>query len=322
MILMDWPTQPDGPPVRDGLSYSRIAHLAEGTALFESIAGLLDTSGFSVPAIHAADHTRGLMLIEDLGDDVFGARVAAGDDLEYLWRTATRTLVDMRAIDAPRIEAWNAGPGAAAPVRTYDRGAFEIEISLLPEWYWPLVKGEPMPAQTLQDYNRAWAPVLDRLMADPSRGLVLRDFHSPNLIWLPRRPPPRDVGIIDFQDALIGPPAFDLVSLLQDARLDVPPAVEDRLLAGYLDAVRTRDAHFDEAAFRFAYAVLGAQRNTKILGIFARLWKRDGKAQYLRHIPRLWRYLERDLSHPDIGPLADWYTLHFPASLRATVPAV
>lgn len=322
VILMDWPPQPDGPPLKGGLPYSRIAHLAEGTAAFESVGQLLQSTGFVVPETFAADHVRGLMLIGDLGDRVFGVEVAQGTDQETMWAAGTDTLVAMRVIDGPRVRAWNDSEGRAAPVRDYDRGAYEIETTLVPDWYWPLVKGGPIPGGVRAAFEVAWAPVIDRLLADPSRTLCLRDYHSPNLLHMPERggAAHHQVGIIDYQDALIGHPAFDLVSLLQDARLDVPAHIEDRLYARYVTAVAAREPGFDEAAFQFAYAALGAQRNTKILGIFARLWTRDGKPHYLRHIPRIWRYLERDLAHPDLAPVARWYDAHFPAAARREVP--
>jgi aminoglycoside/choline kinase family phosphotransferase len=319
---MDWPPQPDGPPIKGGLPYSRIAHLAEGTAAFECVGRLLASAGLVTPTIHAADHARGLMLIGDLGDRVFGVEVGQGTDLETMWAAATDTLVEMRSIDAKRIRDWNAGEGRASPVQTYDRGAYEIETTLLPDWYWPLVFGAPIVDDVRRAFDDAWAPVLDQLMADQTQTIVLRDYHSPNLLYMPERngAAHNTVGIIDFQDAVIGHPAFDLVSLLQDARLDVAPDIEDRLYDRYVTAVRARDVDFDDPAFRYAYAALGAQRNTKILGIFARLWKRDGKPHYLRHIPRIWRYLERDLAHPELAGLAQWYDRHFSGEIRAKAP--
>lgn len=323
VILMDWPPQPDGPAIRNGQPYSRIAHLAEGTAAFDSVGRLLASAGLVVPATHAADHARGLMLIGDLGDRVFGIEVAAGRPLEPMWTAATDTLVQMRTLDADRVARWSGEDGRATPIQSYDRGAFEIELSLLPDWYWPLIRGAPIPGDARAAFDAAWAPVLDRLLADPSRTIALRDYHSPNLIYMPERggAPHNQIGLIDYQDALIGHPAFDLVSLLQDARLDVGEDVQDRLLDRYVKTVSAREPGFDATAFRFAYAALGAQRNTKILGIFARLWKRDGKPNYLRHIPRIWRYLERDLAHPELAGLAHWYDTHFPPGIRATAPA-
>lgn len=323
VILMDWPPQPDGPPIKGGLPYSRIAHLAEGTASFESVGGLLASAGLVVPETHAADHARGLMLIGDLGDRVFGVEVAKGTDLEQMWAAGTDTLVVMRSIDAIRVSRWNAGEGRSAPVQDYDRGAYEIETTLLPDWYWPMVHDAPIPEDVRQAFEAAWEPVIDRITTAAEKAIVLRDYHSPNLLFMPERDGAahNQVGIIDYQDALIGHPAFDLVSLLQDARLDVAPDIQDRLYDRYVTSVAAREPDFDEASFRFAYAALGAQRNTKILGIFARLWKRDAKPNYLRHIPRIWRYLERDLAHPDLSALAQWYDAHFPAAIRKHAPS-
>lgn len=321
-ILMDWPEQPDGPPIRNGLPYSQIAHLAEGTRSFSSVQGLLAASGLRVPRIDAADHPRGLMLIEDLGDDVFAHRVARGHDMRPMWQAATQALVHIAAIDSDRIMQWNASQGRIAPIRDYDLGALEIEVSLLADWYWPLMTGAVMGSAVRSHFEAAWRPTLEQVLALGPKCLTLRDYHSPNLLWLEGAPqaPAMRVGLIDFQDALLGHPAFDLVSLLQDARVDVAENLESEMLDLYIRLSRERWPAFDEAQFRFAYAALGAQRNTKILGIFARLWKRDGKPQYLSHIPRLWRYLERDLAHPGMGALKAWYDAHFPVCVRRQAP--
>ena len=172
-----------------------------------------------------------------------------------------------------------------------------------------------MSTPARDDFNSIWAAIFTRVLQSP-KGWVLRDYHSPNLIALDQRAAPRDVGIIDFQDALIGPEAYDLVSVLQDARLDVSAALEAQLLDRYTSRAAQHGDGFDAAHFRFTYASLGAQRNTKILGIFARLAKRDGKRQYLAHIPRIWGYLERDLAHPDLAHLAAWYTRYLPPDVR------
>jgi aminoglycoside/choline kinase family phosphotransferase len=140
----------------------------------------------------------------------------------------------------------------------------------------------------------------------------LRDFHSPNLIWLEQRPDIAKVGIIDFQDAVLGPAAYDLVSLLQDARIDVPESLEISLLTRYIKTRRASDEGFDPAGFAESYAVMSAQRNTRLLGTFARLNRRDGKPQYLRHQPRIWTYLTRSLAHPLLADLRKWYTVNVP----------
>ena len=141
---------------------------------------------------------------------------------------------------------------------------------------------------------------------------VLRDFHSPNLLWLPEREGISRIGLLDFQDAVIGPEAFDVASLLQDARVDVTEGLEMKLLSRYTRARLAANATFDTPAFARAYATLGAQRASKILGIFARLERRDRKPQYLRHLPRVWTYLQRSLAHPALAPLAAWYRANVP----------
>ena len=141
---------------------------------------------------------------------------------------------------------------------------------------------------------------------------MLRDFHSPNLLWLPDRAGIARLGLLDFQDALMGPPAYDLASLLQDARVDVPEEMEIELLGRYVRARREADEEFDIAGFVRLYSTLAAQRASKILGIFARLDRRDGKPQYLRHLPRVWNYLQRSLAHPALAPLDAWYKANVP----------
>ena len=193
-------------------------------------------------------------------------------------------------------------------------------MELLIDWYWQAVHGGPAPADARAEFLALWDAPFAMLGALPP-AWVLRDYHSPNLLWLPERESVARVGIIDFQDAMRGPPAYDLVSLLQDARVDVPPDLEAHLLDHYCAGAGARQTGFDRDAFAFAYAALGAQRDTKILGIFARLAKRDGKPHYMRHNSRLWRYLERDLAHPQLSALKSWYDRHLPADARTRMPA-
>lgn len=317
-ILMDQPRQPDGPPIRNGLPYSRIAHLAEDVRAFVAVAQALAGAGLSAPEIYAADLERGFLILEDFGDRVFGAEVAKGAPQAELWRAAVDILVALSAAPVP--DAIVLPDGSAHRVPDMDAGVLTVEVELLADWYWPAVHGAPMPADVRADFMEAWAPVLARLAEGP-KGWVLRDFHSPNLVWLPARDGLRGVGLLDFQDALNGPLAYDLASLLQDARLDVPPALEDELLAYYV-AERSAEPGFDADVFRATYAAVGVQRATKILGIFARLAARDGKPTYLRHIPRLWRYLARGLAHPELSALARWFDRHFPPAVRLDPPDI
>jgi aminoglycoside/choline kinase family phosphotransferase len=161
------------------------------------------------------------------------------------------------------------------------------------------------------DYVALWRDALV-VALDAAPTWVLRDFHSPNLIWLPDRQGVAQVGLLDFQDAMMGPPAYDVASLLQDARVDVPEPMEITLLGRYVRQRLESEPAFDPAGFAQVYATTAAQRASKILGIFARLDRRDGKPQYLRHIPRVWSYLQRSLAHPALAALKDWYGAHVP----------
>lgn len=315
-LLMDAPRQPDGPPVRDGKPYSQIAHLAEDMVrAFSGIGTALRAAGLSVPQVLAEDLAKGLMLVEDLGEAVYSTGVTQGAlPQEDLWCAAVDALVHLRTVPAP--ERLPLSDGGILKLSTYDRGALEIEIELLVDWYWPALRGERVPDAVRAEFLSLWRPVLERLERQPP-AWVLRDFHSPNLIWLPQRAGFKRAGVIDFQDAQRGPAAYDLVSLLQDARVDTPEPLEKALFAHYCNAARAAGPAFDEAEFTFCYNALGAQRNTKILGIFVRLARRDGKPQYLAHLPRIWGYLERGLRHVTLAPLAAWYDRHFPASVRS-----
>jgi len=312
-LLVDSPRRPDGPPIRDGKSYSAIAHLAEDVTAFVAIAGALRDAGISAPRIFAQDLERGLLIIEDFGDKVFGSQVQRGSDQGALWRRAVDTLIALQSAAVP--ERITLPSGAIFRVPPIDERVLEIETALLLDWYWPAHHGAAASASERDDFAAAWHPVFTQILSQPA-AWILRDYHSPNLIALDDRAAPRDVGVIDFQDALRGPAAYDLVSLLQDARIDVSEALENDLLDHYIATLTQRDPTFDAAEFRFVYAALGAQRNTKILGIFARLAMRDGKRQYLAHLPRIWGYLERNLRHAGLQPLAAWYDRSLPAKQR------
>jgi len=190
-------------------------------------------------------------------------------------------------------------------------GAMMIEVELLIDWYLPKLGVTPSDA-TRDAYIALWREALLPII-DSYPTWVMRDYHSPNIIWLPEREGIARVGLLDFQDAMMGPAPYDLASLLQDARIDVPEKLEVTLLGRYARARRDLDPDFIPADFIKAYSTLAAQRASKILGIFARLEKRDGKPQYLRHIPRVWNYLQRSLAHPSLAPLNAWYGVHVPA---------
>jgi N-acetylmuramate 1-kinase len=314
-LLMDAPRQPDGPPIRDGRSYSQIACLAEDmVGPFVAISARLRAAGLSTPEVLAADDGRGLALVEDLDDRLYGRMVAAGASQAELWRAAVDVLVHLRQVPVRPELPEDEYREYVLPRR--DRAAFEIEIDLLLDWLWPELKGGPAPDSVRAEFRGLWAPVLDSLLALPG-GWFLRDFHSPNLVWMPEREGVARVGILDFQDALNEHYAFDLVSLLQDARVDVPEALERELLDYYCAQVAAREPGFDQEQLAAAYAAFGAQRNTRLLGLWARLMRRDGKPHYLQHYPRTWGYLARNLRYVTLAPLAAWYGRHFPEAERA-----
>lgn len=307
-VLMDSPKAPDGPPVVDGKSYSEIAHLAEDVSSFVAIAQELTRAGISVPHIRAHDLEQGFLIIDDFGSRVFGNEIAAGRDMEPLWCAGVDVLLELRRSPPPS-ELPLPG-GGCHRLSTYDEQALMIEAALLPDWYWRWAKGEVIPQEARSDFTSRWSPIT-QILAQEAAGWVLRDFHSPNLMWLDGAEGLQRVGVLDFQDAVIGHPAYDLVSLLQDARLDVPDETENVLLDYYCNACAQAEGDFNEALFRARYAMLGAQRNTKILGIFTRLAERDNKQGYLVHLPRIWRYLRKNLAHPELENLRLWYEEHF-----------
>ncbi|QJP15210.1 tRNA (adenosine(37)-N6)-threonylcarbamoyltransferase complex ATPase subunit type 1 TsaE [Starkeya sp. ORNL1] len=307
-VLMDAPRRPDGPPVRDGLPYSAIAHLAEDVRPFVAMARGLKARGFSAPVVNAADLEAGLLVIEDFGTGAVVEGTPPAPVAER-YEAATDVLAALHRLDLPA--TLPVAPNIEHTLPPYDIGAFLIEAELLVDWYLPHQGLPPTSPEQRELFRSLWTEALSGPMA-MKPVWTLRDFHSPNLMWLPEREGLARVGLLDFQDALMGPPAYDLVSLAQDARIDVPEELELSLVGRYAKARREADPHFDVRGFAGSYAILGAQRATKILGIFARLDKRDRKPHYLRHMPRIWSYLDRCLAFPDLAGLKAWYETHVP----------
>jgi tRNA threonylcarbamoyl adenosine modification protein YjeE len=299
LILMDAPRQPDGPPIRDGKPYSQIAKLSESVAPFVAVGGALKRAGFAAPEIHAADLDRGLLIIEHLG--IAGFLAADGAPVPERYIAAAELLADLHAIEWPRILPVEAGTDHHLP--DYDREAMLIEISLMLDWYLPAEGGRELAEDERKSLLDAWNRVLDRLDG-AEKSIVLRDYHSPNLIWRADRAGNDRLGLIDFQDAVYGPAAYDVASLAMDARVTIVPELESAIVDAYA-AARLRRGIFDRAAFEEAYAIMAAQRNAKILGIFVRLDRRDGKPAYLRHLPRIRDYFARALARPALGPVKD-----------------
>ncbi len=301
LILMDWPRRPEGPPVLDGKAYPKVAHLAEDAYPFVAIARHLRGIGLLAPDVLAVDYDQGLMLIEDLGQigvlDEDGAPIAerylaAIDCLAHLHGTAP-------VADLPT------SPTHWHHVPDFDPVAMKIETRLLLDWYLPWKRGgEAVSDDERQSFGKIWDGLI-RALAEAERHLLLRDYHSPNLLWQPEASGLKHVGLIDFQDAMIGPTTYDVASLVQDARVTIPPALRNTLLERYLQQ-RHRQGAFDEERFRMAFAIMAAQRNCKLIGLWVRLKERDGKPGYMRHMPRTLAYLDEVLSHPVLAPLRQW----------------
>jgi N-acetylmuramate 1-kinase len=282
-LLMDAP-----PPQEDVRPYVKVAR------------HLLDL-GFSPPEIFAEDVEAGLLVIEDFGDETYTRRLAAGGDEAEMYTLATDVLIALHREDA----------AAAIDLQPYDEARLFREAALLVDWYLPAITERPTDPGLREEYRALWA-ALGRLAEAVPATLTLRDFHVDNLMWRTGHKGLARCGLLDFQDAVIGPVAYDLVSLLEDARRDVPEPLIDAMTERYLDAFPA----LDRAQFAAAGAMLSAQRNCKIIGIFTRLCVRDGKPVYLKHIPRVWRWLERDLAHPALAPMKAWLDRVVPPAER------
>ncbi len=278
----------------------------ENAKIFHYIAQRLLDIDLSAPRPLAMDDEAGFLLLEDFGDRTFTRALQQGADEAELYRLATDTLVALHR------RWWPDVPG----LPSYDETRLLAEAALLVDWYLPAMTGHETPAAQRESYLEAWHEVVPAMLAVPHK-LVLRDYHVDNLMVIEGREGIARCGLLDFQDAVIGPVSYDLVSLLEDARRDVSQAVVTEMLARYLDAMRPE---IDRWAFSASYAALGAQRNAKIIGIFTRLSRRDGKHGYLQHIARVWRLLESDLQHPALAPVKAWLDREVPPGLRG-VPA-
>lgn len=317
-VLMDDPTDPlDAPletsPEGNQKSYGEIAHLASGCRAFAAIGNRLRAEGLSAPELLGFDFDKGFLLVEDLGDALFAPLINEAEvplkRESGLYAGAVQALVYHHRQKCP--SALPLPDGSAYSLPHYDPAALQIEADLLLDWYAPARLSKTLDDAARKSFRAIWSDLFHYLETDRP-ALILRDFHSPNLLELPGREGVASIGIIDYQDGLLGHPAYDLMSLLQDARRDVPAELEERLIDGYL----AERSDLNPDPFRAAYAVLGAQRASKIIGIFCRLWKRDGKDHYLIHLPRMWVYLERNLSHPALGAYKTWIDEHFPKDQR------
>ncbi|MBX3596608.1 MAG: tRNA (adenosine(37)-N6)-threonylcarbamoyltransferase complex ATPase subunit type 1 TsaE [Rhizobiaceae bacterium] len=301
-ILMNSPRLNLGPAVRDGKPYAVIAHTAQTVAAFVAIAEILRAAGFAAPEIYAADLEQGFLLVEHLGDGTF---LENGEPVRERYVAAAGLLAAIHKHRWPREIVTGKARHIIPP---FDRDAMSIEVSLLTDWYVPYVTGTPASDEFRSEYEALWNAALDRI-ATTETSLLMRDFHSPNIVWRGGRQGNDRLGILDFQDAMIGPSSYDLASLAMDARVTIDRQLESATVASYI-AAREAEGPFDKEMFELSYATMAAHRNSKILGGFVRLDRRDGKPAYLKHLPRIRNYVRRALEHPGLADLKEFYERH------------
>ncbi|CAD7049410.1 tRNA (adenosine(37)-N6)-threonylcarbamoyltransferase complex ATPase subunit type 1 TsaE [Pseudorhizobium endolithicum] len=300
LILMDWPRQPDGPPVLDGKPYPKVAHLAENAYPFVAISRYLREINLAAPEVLQVDYEQGIVLLENLG--IEGVLDDEGRPIDERYREAVVCLGYLHS--HPMRQNLAIDDDHVHHIPDFDPTAMKMEARLLLDWHLPWKRGSQPADEERQSYLRIW----DGLIADlagAEKNLLLRDFHSPNIIWRSQESGVRRIGIIDFQDAMIGPTAYDLASLVQDARVDIPPRLADQMMRDYV-ALRRALGAFDEPAFLKAFAIMSAQRNCKLAGLWVRLMQRDGKPAYMKHMPRTLSYLSSALRHESLRPLRAW----------------
>lgn len=301
LLLMNAPALPDGSPIKDGKPYSKIAHLAEDVTGFVAIDELIRSKGFAAPDIKAQNLTEGLLLIEHFGDEGI-----IDENRMPITERYMAAIEFLAAFHECRFEnKIQLQTGETYQIPFYDEQAILIEVDLLLQWYAPSQSGSRIDDQHVSEFENIWLGFAQKIQSyEPT--LVMRDYHSPNILWRETEEGLNRIGVIDFQDAVIGPTAYDVASLAQDARVDISPELEKQLLNHYIKCRTAKNSNFDSGVFCESYAIMAAQRATKILGIFIRLNERDGKPAYLKHLPRMQNYIQRSLRHPILEPYKNW----------------
>ncbi|MGB1987030.1 MAG: tRNA (adenosine(37)-N6)-threonylcarbamoyltransferase complex ATPase subunit type 1 TsaE [Parvibaculales bacterium] len=301
-VLMDWQAMPDGPPVYDGKPYSQIAHLAEAMPRFADMVNWLRAIGLAAPTLYACDRAQGFALLQDFGDRHLAAPLAdETPERAVFYYEAIENLLHLHAHAPPDF------------LSAYDGGVQAVEASLFTDWFLPY-RGIEIDAAAQKQWHDIWCRLGDELMKT-DKVTVLRDYHSVNLIWRDKAQAKQRIGLIDVQDALKGHAAYDVASLVCDARINVSAAHQETMLAHYLDK-RFGDNAAARQAFTDAFAIACVQRNLKIAGIFIRLAERDGKPAYLAHLPRIIGYLKTYLDAPVLQPVAAWLAQYAPHALE------
>ncbi len=266
---------------------------------FALIDKLLLKNGLSAPLIYQQDFKNGFLLLEDFGNDTYTRLLAQGENEESLYKLALDSLFEIQ-----KIKDFDGVPH-------YDEKWLKYGLSAFLDWFIPMALPEPLPIKATQDFYQMWIELYKEAMKSP-QGLILIDYHIDNMIRLPGRPGCKACGLLDFQDAKIGPFAYDLVSLLEDARRNVPSSIRQKMRTYYLQ----KGVVGDKDIFEKAYHILAAKRHTRVIGVFTRLKARDHKNQYLCHIPRVWKLLESHLNEPYLKSLKDWLDIYIPSEYR------
>jgi hypothetical protein len=300
-ILMDSPARSNGPPIRDGKPYSQLVHLAENVKPFVAIGRYLKDIGLSAPDIYDMDLDQGILLIEDLGSG--GVLDQNGHPIAERYEEAVRCLAGFHGRKPPQYLPVSGDITHQVPA--FDRAALKYEVEVFLDWHIPWRRGAGISDGEKADYLAIWDHLIDELQSAETN-LVLRDYHSPNLLWLPERRGFDRIGIIDFQDAIIGPTSYDVVSLSQDARVTVERPLLERLVEIYM-TTREAQGSFNRPAFLKSYAIMSAQRACRLNGLWVRLKDRDHMPGYMRHMPRTLWHLSMALEHPVNAPLRDWF---------------
>lgn len=298
-ILMNAPAMEM--PEQSGQSYGKIAHLATSVSQFVGIDRLILKNGFVAPKILAQDLKNGLLITDDLGRD--GVLDEERKPIENRYIESGKLLSSFHQKEWPKHQKFD---DLTLDIPAYDRGVLQAEVSLLLDWYFPYSTGTEVSHSLKEEFYRQWEPFFE-IFEQAEQSFVMRDYHSPNIIWRENEQGLKKIGLIDFQDGQIGPTAYDVVSLAQDARVAISRPLEERIIKAYCNERKKGARIFDEEQFKLIYAIAGAQRVSKILGIFVRLDKRDGKPAYLKHLPNCRDYLKRNLEHPALSSLRQFY---------------
>jgi aminoglycoside/choline kinase family phosphotransferase len=317
LMLMDAPPTAESPicnpdwseAERKKAGWNAMARLAAGRIdAFAATAAFLRGQGLSAPAIEALDANLGLAVIEDFGEGIFARLIEQGQDEAELYFAAMDAQARLHEASPPAILS---ASGLSWPLLSYDAVALKAGADLFVEWQPKLNPGLDFGAEARAEWDGLWTAIAASAGAEASV-FAHRDFHAENLLWLPERSGAARVGMIDFQDAVLAHPSWDLHSLLQDARRDVSPELEQAALERYF----SQRPGIDREAFMADYAALAALNEARILGVFARLIVRDGKPRYRQFMPRLWRELQRNLANPALADLKRWFDRHVPVDAR------